>query len=265
MRVPQDTSPALGGEDPSNPGPEGTRWRKQSWGAEMLGPWVPAPARSRPRRATTYTKTPKSRARTPISMASSRMVRPEQLPGRRRRWCSRRLSQLDRRGLARPRAAREARSRPRAGAGGGRRAGAGGRWGGLSPNHQPPRAPGLADAASAAPRPAARRRAGGALGTPRALAPSAASAPWSEPCARGPGMGGEARGSPTEIAAAAASPARSPAPPPVGGPCARLSGQRARWVPACGCSAAPGSASDSRSPAPGSRLPPARGQMGEAR
>lgn len=30
-----------------------------------------------PRRTTTYTKTPKSRARTPISMASSRMVQPE--------------------------------------------------------------------------------------------------------------------------------------------------------------------------------------------
>lgn len=94
--------------------------RKQTWGTETLGPWIPESGHPRPRRATTYTKTPKSRARTPISMASSRMVRPEQLPRRLRLVLSAAPPQLGRRRLFRPGAAREARSRPRAGAGGGR-------------------------------------------------------------------------------------------------------------------------------------------------
>lgn len=137
-------------------------------------------------------------------------------------WCSRRLPQPGRCRLARPGAAREARSRPRAGAGGGRREGrAGGGedstqisrprlWGSGTQRRPPPTLP--------APRPL--RRAGGSLGdsrVPRArhrlrfLGPPR--------LALAPGRG-EARGSPD----AAASPARSPAPPPVGGPWARRPG-----------------------------------------
>lgn len=169
--------------------------------ARSVGPRGRAP---RPRRATTYTKTPKSRARTPISMASSRMVRPEQLRGG-GSWCSRRLPQLGRRRLARP-GARGRRSRPRAGAGGGSRAGAGAV--GRNQRHPPPRAPALR---RCVPAPSEGRLGDSPL-------PRAASAPWAR--AGGPRPGREARGSP-----AASSPraARSPLP---AAPCAFPPGLR---------------------------------------
>lgn len=182
---------------------------KQTWGAETLGPWIPESGRPRPRRATTYTKTPKSRARTPISMASSRMVRPEQLPRRLRLVLSAAPPQLGRRRLSRPGAAREARSRPRVGEGGGRPEGEGSaqtsclrlrgsetpRW--PLPTLPAPSGGRLGDF----PLPCAGHRL-------RVLSPRRALA----------ARRGEARGSP---AAAAASPARSP---PVGGPWARRPG-----------------------------------------
>lgn len=204
--------------------------------ALSVDPRVRAP---RTRRATTYTKTPKSRARTPISMASSRMVRPERLPRRRLLVLSRRLPQLGRRRLARPGAASEARSRPRAGAGGGRRAGAGGGGEGSAQTSR------LRPGGSATPRQFAGRS------WPRVPAPSgrrlgdsrlrnAASALWAR--AVRPRLG---RGSPGKPGrAAAAAPTRSPAPRQWADP-----EQRARWVFACGPSASPRSASYSRSPA----------------
>lgn len=178
--------------------------------ALSVDPRIRAP---RTRRATTYTKTPKSRARTPISMANSRMVRPERLPRRRLLVLSRRLPQLGRRRLARPGAAREARSRPRAGAGGGRRTGAGGGGEGSAQTSR------LWPGGSATPRQFAGRS------WPRVPAPSgrrlgdsrlrnAASALWAR--AVRPRLG---RGSPGKPGRRGRRrPYMLPRPPPVGGP-----------------------------------------------
>lgn len=162
-------------------------------------------------------------------------------------WCSPRRPQLGRRRLARPGAAREARSRPRAGAGGGRRAPGGGgrRRGGLSPS-LPSQAGGLGDAAPArrtlpAPRPRGGREAPRGLPAPerrlRALGPR-----------RAPAAG---EGKPGEAQPPRPQPLRAPPPPAPrqwAGP-----EQRARRVCACGRSASAGSASCARSL--GSRCP----------
>lgn len=105
-------------------------------------------------------------------------------------WCSRRLPQLGRRRLARPGAAREARSRPRAGAGGGRRAGAAAAAGRAQPKPpvSSPGARGRHSSSPDAPGPASPSRAGGASGTPGSRAPPPR--PGTAPCARG--RGGEA-------------------------------------------------------------------------
>lgn len=173
--------------------------------ARSVGPRGRAP---RPRRATTYTKTPKSRARTPISMASSRMVRPEQLRGG-GSWCSRRLPQLGRRRLARP-GARGRRSRPRAGAGGGSRAGAGAV--GRNQRHPPSAGPG-----APALRPRAQR------GAPRGLPAPArrlrALGPRRGPAAREGSPGKPRRLLPARCALPAAGrPLRLPAGPPARAP-----------------------------------------------
>lgn len=228
---PTGHNPATRGEGTWNPGPGGTRRRKQSWGAETLGPWVSASVRPRPRRATTYTKTPKRRARTPISMARSRMARPERLPRTRRLvlWAA---------PAARPARAGQTRGGEggalQAAGGGGRRApggGGGGGAGSAQTSRLGPRVRGRRAGSPGAPGSASPRRAGGASGTPRSRASGAAPTPSARAVRPRPG-----RGSPGKPRAAAA-PARSPAP----GQCA-APGRRARGVSACGPCAAPRSA-----------------------
>lgn len=218
------------GKGPSNPGPSGTQTNLGCPDARSVGPRVLAP---RHRGAPLLTRRPRKaglgpRSRWPVLAWCGRSG---SRGGGGGGWCSRRLSQPGRCRLARPGAASEARSRPRAGAGGGRREGRAG----LSPN-LPPEAPGIGDAASTAPdapspaAPAPSGRAPRGLPGPPRPAPPPRPGP-AAPCARA-----WARGSPGKPGRCRL-PCALPGSPASGRPLGSAPEQRARWVSACGPSA----------------------------